>query len=304
MTNARRKLGLGSIAGTLGTKVAALRKIAADVNTSYSRYPKKKPSGGRRWISTPSDELKELQGRLRERILEPLASTPELLAVLMRDPLRNACGHEDAAHILMLDLKEAFPSTSARRVRNTLVRAGMDSPAARLITELTTYRDELPQGAPTSNALLDLVLRPVDRDIVRFCRGRGVQYTRYADNLAFSSEEPLNVVERFVRRKLGEYEFKINPPVYGGRSAPVDITGVLTGKSLRVRPKTLEKTRARIIAADATGSEPEKASARGAMGWVVRVNPRQAAELVSQTLPPESELAKALAPRRRPPAVD
>lgn len=301
MAPARPKTTITGIASAMEQSVESLRASAASAASQYTRYTKPKDGGGRRSISAPSDELNALQQKLLNRILRRHSRPTDLRRVVMIDPLANARAHRGKRFILALDLKDAFPSTKVAAVVTALRANGFTRDAARLLTKLCCDRGCLPQGAPTSNALLDIVLFEFDRSVVARCETQAGAYTRYVDNLTVSSNASLATIEDLITRKLKMMTYRVNAAKTqrGGMSAPVDITGVKTAKTTKVRDRTLAKTAERLRGEVRAGDGKTIESVKGAVAWVRRVNTRQAGSLVRRIVPEGSDLARSLQPKKR-----
>ena len=116
-----------------------------------------------------------------------------------RSTVTNAEPHVGAALVVKLDLLNFFPSIHYQRVAGLFRHYGYDEEVADLLAALTTHRPRLadgtvawpgalPQGAPTSPALANLVCRRLDARLSGLARRSGARYTRYADDLTFSFE--------------------------------------------------------------------------------------------------------------------
>ena len=79
-----------------------------------------------------------------------------------------------------------------------------------LLTSLCCKDGALPQGAPTSPALSNLVMRNFDTSMARWCQRRGIVYTRYCDDLTFSADRPLFAVYSKAKNMLAEMGFDLN----------------------------------------------------------------------------------------------
>ena len=101
--------------------------------------------------------------------------------------------HVGSQYFLRVDIKDFFPSINEERIKSELERyiafSSKDEAAAiiELITDIVTYNGSLPQGASTSPAISNIVLARVDQRILKYCQVFGITYTRYADDLLFSS---------------------------------------------------------------------------------------------------------------------
>ena len=281
-------------------KVQALQEFAGSANNSYRTHRKRKADGGYRLISEPSPLLKTMQQAILLRVLRGFANQRDLSAVVVRDPVANARAHLGTQYITVLDVRNAFPSTPSGRVVAALRARGFKIDAAKLIARLCTNGGQLPQGAPTSNALLDIVLIEFDRAVGARCRAAGACYTRYVDNIAVSAPRSVSTIEAFIASRLSQLGFVLNQAktLRGGLTVPVAITGVETGKSLRVRPEMVARTRGKLRAAQDAPSE-ELSSLLGLLAWMRRVNRRQAAALIRHHAPPGTSVGRALRPRAR-----
>lgn len=265
------------MASLIGWKVDALRALAAEAHRRYAPYEKRKANGGFRRIAPPDERLKgaqrDLLSRLFPRILSARSSATNVDAVL------NAGAHRVGAAIARLDLKDAFPSTTAAMVVGVLRRAGLQPVAADVVARLCTFRGALPQGAPTSNALLDAVLATFDLDVVGFASRRSVEYTRYVDDVALSGPSSVDAVVEYVISRARAQGFAVNPDktARGGGDVPIDITGVrLVSGRMTATPKAVAAAEAALAAFAADPSEGNRAGAEGQLNWVGRIDPRAA----------------------------
>lgn len=107
-----------------------------------------------------------------------------------RSTVSAAKEHCLAKWVLSLDIKDFFPSVDEDRVVQILCDQRYTPKAARLLARLFTLNGRLPQGAPTSPVLANLAFDRTDRRLCVLALKHGLKYTRYADDLIFSSTEP------------------------------------------------------------------------------------------------------------------
>ncbi len=98
----------------------------------------------------------------------------------------NAAPHVGAAVVLKMDLRDFFTRTTVARVRSYFVKIGWDGESADLLVHLTTHKGGLPQGAPTSPRLSNLVNYQLDARLFGLALTLEAKYTRYADDMTFS----------------------------------------------------------------------------------------------------------------------
>ena len=167
----------------------ALQSLALEAERRYHVFPlvtgKKK-----RWIEAPDSELKAAQRWLLDHWLYRLPPTGLAHGFVPgRSILSNAAHHVGREWVITADIRDFFPSITLPRVAECLAPLELDDETARAVVQLVTRRGRLPQGAPTSPHLANLVARPLDRRLAGLGREQGWTYTRYADDLTFSSNE-------------------------------------------------------------------------------------------------------------------
>jgi len=154
---------------------------------TYARFTIPKRRGGEREIHAPSDALKALQRRIHQRMLNPLpAHSAATGFVRGRSIVDNARPHVAQGVVINLDLADFFPSIPAERVYQTLRALGWGRQPAKILANICTHEGRLPQGAPTSPALSNLICRRMDVRLDALAAKCGGHYTRYADDLTFS----------------------------------------------------------------------------------------------------------------------
>ena len=171
----------------------SLRPLAAEAGSKYHVYPL--VSGKRvkktRWIEAPDTELKAAQRWLLDNRLYHLAPTSFAHGFVPgRSILTNASHHVGRRWVVTTDIRNFFPSITASRVNDCLAGLDLDTEDRRTVVQLVTRRGRLPQGAPTSPHLANLVARTLDLRLAGLAQSHGWTYTRYADDLTFSAGSP------------------------------------------------------------------------------------------------------------------
>ena len=140
-----------------------------------------------RHISAPSDALKLLQRRLLRRYLDLQSVHHAATAFRSGSSIAvHARRHLGQSIVLTVDLADFFPATATRRVRHWYRANGWDGRALDVLMRLSVYRGGLPQGAPTSPSLSNLVNCHLDEKLSELAAVHGARYSRYCDDLAFS----------------------------------------------------------------------------------------------------------------------
>ena len=153
----------------------------------YSRFTLPKRRGGERTIEAPSDKLKALQRRVLHRLLNPLPAHPAATGFVRgRSIVDNARPHVGRGVVINLDLTDFFPTITAERVVALFRARGWDVDSAAILSRICTNEGHLPQGAPTSPAISNLVCRKLDERLDRLIQRLKGNYTRYADDMTIS----------------------------------------------------------------------------------------------------------------------
>ncbi len=181
-------------AGRTITELAQRLKIdekqLAAIPITYQEFQIPKRRKGIRKILAPTAQLKTIQRQILRRILGPFK--PHACATGFNrghSIVSNALPHVGKAAVVRMDLKDFFPSTPADRVQQFFQNIGWNKEAATLLTKLCTYKKVLPQGAPTSPKLSNLLNQKLDTRLSRLAEALNASYTRYADDITYSLQE-------------------------------------------------------------------------------------------------------------------
>lgn len=183
--DSRRNEGndLRELARRLGVSVEELTSI----RPAYREIRVKKRSGGTRLLLEPSPELKKIQRCILHKLLKRLSSHESVHGFESgRSIVTNAQQHANKDLVICVDLKDFFQKTQVRRIREYFTFIGWNTDAADMLMRLTAWNGGLPQGAPTSPRLANLVNHALDARLEGLAKHHGGTYTRYADDLTFS----------------------------------------------------------------------------------------------------------------------
>lgn len=287
---------------------ASLTKLSrpgAGRGAPYVAFDIPKATGGVRTIHAPRPQLKRLQRRILDELLAPLEAHPAAHGFVPgRSTVTNARAHVGARIVVKMDLSDFFPTIHFGRVCGLFEQYGAGREAARTLAALVTFRrvlpdgrvawpSVLPQGAPTSPALSNLVCRRLDARLTSLAGKVGATYTRYADDLTFSfQEEPSHGLGRFlwwVSQIVGQEGFRENLKKRRVMrpSGQLRVTGLVTNHALSVPREARRRFRAILHACDrrgvtqeTTGHEAPRAFLLGFAGYVAMVQPDVGAALL------------------------
>ena len=175
----------------LGMSPAEFRKVWFYRSRIYRRFDVAKAGGGARTITAPDNRLKMIQRSILD-LLHPFYQPrrPVHGFVDDRSVLSNAEAHLKRRFILNIDLKDFFPSITEPRVSGFLRSLGLTGRVADVLARLICVDGHLPQGAPTSPLLSNMICFGLDKRLMAFARDARCIYTRYADDITFSGVQP------------------------------------------------------------------------------------------------------------------
>lgn len=185
-------------------QLACLYAISKHTSKHYYSRTIPKANGAKRQLIVPDALLKGIQRRILHNCLKNMPISVCATAYHQGTNVRsNASAHVGKAQVLNLDVRDFFSSIDFAMVYRWAFPGVYYPPEVRgLLTSLCCYQGYLPQGAPTSPAISNLVMRDFDEDLRQWCLNRGITYTRYCDDLTFSGDFAADEVKREVKRRL------------------------------------------------------------------------------------------------------
>ena len=240
----------------------------------YNSFTIPKRNGGERVIHAPKKELKFLQKKLSnvlwECYLESIESkskdknfkTPVLSHAFEKGKsiITNSQMHRNKKYILNIDLKNFFDSFNFGRVRGFFIKDKdftVSPEIATVIAQIACYQGKLPQGAPSSPIITNLITRILDYRIVKIAKKYRFTYSRYADDMTFSINRELNSNKLRASKELDNFltkleeviissGFEINPKKtrLSNNMQRQEVTGLVVNKKINVKREYIKNTRA------------------------------------------------------------
>lgn len=171
----------------LARRLGTTEQELLSVRPAYREIRVKKRSGGTRVLLEPSPELKKIQRCILHRLLRRLSAHESAHGFEQgRSIVTNAQQHANKDLVISADLRDFFTNTRSGRIQAYFTFNGWTPEAVDILTRLTTWNGGLPQGAPTSPRLANLVNHAMDARLSALAKHFGGRYTRYADDLTFS----------------------------------------------------------------------------------------------------------------------
>ena len=236
-------------AALLGVEVNRLEEILNNVSGHYQEFWMRKRSRGYRMISAPDKDLQAIQSTIYSRILSSVTIVhPAAVGFRCgRSVVDNAAPHLGKRYVLKMDIHDFFGSIRSPRVRQTFKKIGYPENVSKVLGALCCLHRHLPQGAPTSPALSNIVGYEMDRKLAALAAEYGLTYTRYADDLTFSGdvfpkEQIITQVKRIIRDEKFEPNHKKTH--FMNQSSRKIITGVSVASGVKL---TIPKSKKREI---------------------------------------------------------
>lgn len=203
---------LSSLVRDLGIPAKTLYGVSNTVETHYHKVQLPKRDGGVRELSVPDPILKHIQRRITQVLLLPMPISRYASAYRYgASTLRNAAPHAGQPGILKLDIRHFFDSILYSTVKDKAFPPEIYAEPLRILLTMLCYRrDALPQGAPSSPAITNIIMAQFDEEVGAWCHFRSIRYTRYCDDMTFSGNFDPREVKAFVSQKLREMGFFLN----------------------------------------------------------------------------------------------
>lgn len=305
-----------ALSDAMGISLNELRFLCFQKDVSqinhYQQFEIAKKTGGVRKISAPMPRLKRVQYWLLDNVLNNVAihSAAHGFAA-ERSILTNALPHVKKAVVINLDLENFFPTITYRRIKGLFQKLGYSEQIATLMALLTTEPETesltmddqtwfvqqgerfLPQGAPTSPMLTNILCRRLDSRLSSMAAKLGFNYTRYADDMTFSSGNTENVQKLLWRCKqiIQDEGFIIHPDKTRIMRShqKQEVTGVVVNEKPSVDRETLKRFRALLFQMKKDGIEGKSwgcgdvmASIEGYANFVAMIAPEKGIPLQKQ----------------------
>ena len=250
--------------------------FVVEATKRYTKFNIAKSSGALREIQSPATALKVVQRKLNQAlacVYEPRYPVHGFVASrglsTGRSIVSNARIHVGAEFILNIDLKDFFPSINFGRVRGMFAKKPYDlgPAAATVLAQICCFENGLPQGAPTSPIVSNMICGKLDADLQKLAQRYNCLYSRYADDITFSTRVrgsfpkslaksvtgptgPLTVVGGELEKVVNGNGFQINPlkTRLQTKTRRQEVTGLTVNKFPNVKRVYVNQVRAMLHA--------------------------------------------------------
>lgn len=233
----------------------SLEELKFDYNYKHFKIEKKKKKTYR-FIDAPKFKLKILQKWILVNVLQNVHISDQATAFIKnKNGIKdNAQRHLNNKYLLEMDLKDFYPSISLSKIIELFKSKPFDFNVemAKYLGYICTCNKKLPQGAVTSPIISNLICSELDENISSYCRKHNITYSRYADDLTFSSNDKvrLNLVKRDIKLFIKQDRFIINDEKTRFLSSNFhqQVTGItINNGELKTNKKLKRKVRALLF---------------------------------------------------------
>jgi len=277
----------------------------------YKRFQMAKKSGGYRLISAPMPKLKKAQHWILESVLNSVPVHPNAHGCVLGKSIKtNAIPHVGKAIVINQDFKNFFPSVTYARIKGVFLSLGYSNQVATIFSLLCSepkildisllgenyyaQRGErfLPQGAPTSPAITNILCKKLDFRLSGLANKYGFTYTRYVDDITFSGthDSYTNITKllKYSRYVVNSENFNLHPEKLRvmKRNAKQEVTGVVVNEKTNIPKNDLKRFRALLFQIEKDGIEGKYwtkgghvlAQIDGYANYIFQIDPQKGAQ--------------------------
>ncbi len=239
----------------LRTDIDVLQNIIQNIDAYYYSFKKEKinkdtgeplfdkdGSIKTREVNATKKELKQIQKRIY-KLLASLVKLPDYVfgGVPKHDNILNAKYHQGNKYVFTTDLKSFFPSISHTQVFNVFIEYGFSPTVSRILTQLITYKYQVPQGVPTSTFIANLVFKKTGDKISEFAQINNIKFSIFVDDITLSSKVDFKDKIPYILDILKNDGYKISYQKTFYKTKNPIITGVICQNNLIKLPNNTYK---------------------------------------------------------------
>ena len=249
----------------IGVKLQTLTYLLyiKKIDNCYNTLEIPKKNGDTRTICVPNKNLKKVQKKLYNKLstyYDEIKTQNNFTSKIShgfeknRSIVTNAEVHKNKRYVVNLDLLVFFPSINFGRVRSYFIKNNyfeINDDIATILAQLTCYKGTLPQGASTSQLIANMICNIMDIRILKIAKKYRLDYTRYADDLTFSTNNKyfLNDYDKFledIKNIIHRSGFELNSKKTRllFSNSRQEVTGLVVNKKISVPKEYYKNTRA------------------------------------------------------------
>lgn len=236
-----------SLIKDLGFSGKTLYSLSNNIHKHYRAVKIPKENGEFRQLHVPDAFLKSVQHRINEKLLFMEEISPYATAYRCGGSTKvNANPHIGKRVVLKLDIKNFFDNLIYPIIKDKAFPEERYSEQNRvLLALLCVYKESLPQGAPTSPTISNIIMCEFDNAVGEWCRTKRIAYTRYCDDMTFSGDFDVREVKSFVKSELRKLGLFLNDrkTVTVRKGQKQIVTGIVVNSKLNIPKEYKTKIR-------------------------------------------------------------
>ena len=287
---------LASIEQDLGFSARTLYGLSNNLEKHYHNVFIPKSDGSKRKLSVPDLSLKKVQKSIADNILAQYPISRYAKASKIGSSVQqNAFLHVGKNKLLKLDIEGFFDHIMYSQVKDIVFyEKKFSEPIRILLTMLCYYKESLPQGAPTSPSITNIIMYDFDEKVGDFCNNKNIAYTRYCDDMTFSGDFDEKEIIGFVKKELYELGLflKNRKTVVVPSTKRQSVTGIVVNEKLNITKEYKKKIRQEMYYIRKWGIDEHlnKLGISDKRGYLLSLNGRIA--FVLQTIPNDREFVE------------
>lgn len=214
-------------------------------NELYHSFLIPKKNGKMRQIEAPSQRLLKYQQWIKRKILDVIPCSESAKGFKKNTSiLDNAMPHVGKKTVINLDIKDFFPSVKYTQIFRVFHYYGYNRQVSHLLTKMcTNSKNVLPQGAPTSPGIANIVMLKLDKRMTCLAEANRCDYTRYADDITLSGDERIVKLVPLLKQIINEESFTVNEEKVRVQYASQrqEVTGLTVNKKVSVSKRTIKE---------------------------------------------------------------
>lgn len=245
------------LSALVGYNKKYLKRASAYTSYFYKRHVIPKKNNKTRNLDEPLPSLKEIQYWILQNILDKIQISRYAKAYTSGRNIKDHVKyHKSQNFVLTLDVKDFFTNITFKHINKLFSNLGYSIYVANLLAKLCCLENSLPQGAPTSPRLSNIIMQSFDDVISVYCMDNKLRYSRYADDLAFSGNT-INIDEltALIKSNLDLIELKINEnkTMLMKNNQRQIISGIITNSKIQVPREKRDELRQAMFFIDKFG---------------------------------------------------
>ena len=208
----------------------------------YGNFDIKKEDGEIRTINPSYRKLKLIQ-RITKDFFVKYIDWPIYMqgGIKGRSIFTNAGFHTKRYMVVNVDVKKCFPNTTYEKIHEAFDAIGFDKKLGMLLSNICTYKNYLPQGAPTSTCVANITLNKIDQRIIRHFKKQNFNYSRFVDDITLSGDKDLRPFKNVLYDAVKLAKYSVSRYSAIDKSRRQIVTGLIVNDKIKPAPEFIKQ---------------------------------------------------------------